>query len=108
MRGDVFGKKGDFVTSPEISQVFGEMLGVWAALQYEALGSPDTLRVIEFGPGRGTLMADLLRDASKFAKFREAMSVHLIEVSPALREMQAKTLKCTNLEKAHRAVCAVW
>ena len=99
MRGDVFGKKGDFVTSPEISQVFGEMLGVWAALQYEALGSPDTLRVIEFGPGRGTLMADLLRGTSKFAKFREAMSVHLIEVSPALREMQAKTLKCTNLEK---------
>ena len=79
---DVFGKKGDFVTSPEISQVFGEMLGVWAALQYEALGSPDTLRVIEFGPGRGTLMADLLRGTSKFAKFREAMSVHLIEVSP--------------------------
>lgn len=98
MRGDVFGRKGDFVTSPEISQVFGELLGVWAALQYEALGSPTTLRVVEFGPGRGTLMADLLRGTSKFDKFTRAVSVHLIEVSPALRELQAKTLRCVDLE----------
>ena len=95
---DVFGKKGDFVTSPEISQVFGELIGVWAALQYEALGSPDTLRIVEFGPGRGTLMADLLRGTRKFAKFRDAVSVHLIEVSPALRKTQAKTLRCGELE----------
>ena len=82
------------MTSPEISQVFGELIGVWAALQYEALGSPDTLRIVEFGPGRGTLMADLLRGTRKFAKFRDAVSVHLIEVSPALRKTQAKTLRC--------------
>ena len=99
MRGDVFGKKGDFVTSPEISQVFGEMLGVWAALTYESLGSPKELRVVEFGPGRGTLMADLLRGTAGFDKFREAVSVHFIEVSPALREMQAKTLRCVDVEK---------
>jgi NADH dehydrogenase [ubiquinone] 1 alpha subcomplex assembly factor 7 len=98
MRGDVFGAKGDFVTSPEISQVFGELVGVWATLQYEALGSPETLRVIEFGPGRGTLMADLLRGTSKFKKFTDAMSVHLIEVSPALRKIQAETLQCEDVE----------
>ena len=98
MRGDVFGAKGDFVTSPEISQVFGELVGVWAALQYEALGSPETLRVVEFGPGRGTLMADLLRGTSKFKKFSDAMSVHFIEVSPALRKIQAETLRCEDVE----------
>ena len=98
MRGDVFGAKGDFVTSPEISQVFGELVGVWAALQYEALGSPKTLRLVEFGPGRGTLMADLLRGTSNFKKFTEAMSVHLIDVSPALRKIQAQTLRCGEVE----------
>ena len=103
MRGDVFGRDGDFVTSPEISQVFGEVLGVWAALQHEALGSPGTLRVVEFGPGRGTLMADLLRGTSKFEKFRSAVSVHLIEVSPALREVQARTLRCVDVETTSAA-----
>ena len=91
----VFGKSGDFTTSPEISQIFGELLGVWCATIWEQLGSPKELHLIEFGPGRGTLMMDLLRGTSNFKKFSEALRVHLIEISPALRKKQFETLKCT-------------
>ena len=91
----VFGKSGDFTTSPEISQIFGELLGVWCATIWEQLGSPEELHLIEFGPGRGTLMMDLLRGTSNFKKFSEALRVHLIEISPALRKKQFETLKCT-------------
>ena len=74
----VFGKSGDFTTSPEISQIFGELLGVWCATIWEQLGKPEELHLIEFGPGRGTLMMDLLRGTSNFKKFSEALRVHLI------------------------------
>jgi len=95
----VFGKSGDFTTSPEISQIFGELLGVWCATIWEQLGKPEELHLIEFGPGRGTLMMDLLRGTSNFKKFSEALRVHLIEISPALRKKQFETLKCQgNLE----------
>ena len=90
----VFGKSGDFTTSPEISQIFGELLGVWCATIWEQLGKPEELHLIEFGPGRGTLMMDLLRGTSNFKKFSEALRVHLIEISPALRKKQFETLKC--------------
>jgi NADH dehydrogenase [ubiquinone] 1 alpha subcomplex assembly factor 7 len=90
----VFGKKGDFTTSPEISQIFGELLGVWCATIYEQLQNPDELHLIEFGPGRGTLMMDLLRGTKNFKKFSKAIKVHLIEISPAMRKKQFETLKC--------------
>jgi hypothetical protein len=61
MAGDVFGPSGDFVTSPEISQLFGEAVGIWAVATWHAMGCPPALRLVELGPGRGTLMADLLR-----------------------------------------------
>ena len=62
MTRDVFGAKGDFITSPEISQVFGECIGLWCVAVWESvLGRPETLRIAELGPGRGTLMADVLR-----------------------------------------------
>lgn len=92
-RGDVFGASGDFITSPEISQTFGEIVGLWCAVTWQALGSPKTFRLIECGPGRGTLMADALRAAARVPGFRDAARVHLVERSAALREKQREALK---------------
>ncbi|KAL6747246.1 S-adenosyl-L-methionine-dependent methyltransferase [Haematococcus lacustris] len=94
MHRDVFGKQGDFITSPEISQMFGEMLGVWAVHTWASLGRPSRLGLVELGPGRGTLMADMLRATAGFTDFARAVEVHLVEVSPALRALQWKTLGC--------------
>jgi NADH dehydrogenase [ubiquinone] 1 alpha subcomplex assembly factor 7 len=92
MTRDPFGAQGDFTTAPEISQMFGEMVGLWAASVWQAMGAPAALRLIELGPGRGTLMADMLRAAKVVPGFRAALEVHLVETSPVLREVQARTL----------------
>jgi NADH dehydrogenase [ubiquinone] 1 alpha subcomplex assembly factor 7 len=83
----------DFTTSPEISQVFGEILGLWAAVAWEQLGRPDPVLLVETGPGRGTLMADALRVVRRVAPaFLAALRLHLIETSPRLRAVQAERL----------------
>ncbi|KAK7006139.1 protein arginine methyltransferase NDUFAF7 [Favolaschia claudopus] len=88
----IFGAKGDFVTSPEISGVFGEILGVWLMAQWlEWSQSKKPIRLIELGPGRGTLMQDILRVASQFGK-DQLKSVHLVETSPTLRALQETRL----------------
>lgn len=92
MTRDPFGTAGDFTTAPEISQMFGELIALWAANVWQAMGSPAAIRLIELGPGRGTLMADLLRVATGLPTFREALSVHLVETSPVLRAAQGRTL----------------
>lgn len=92
MRRDVFGQRGDFVTSPEICQVFGELLGVWCVACWEQLGRPERLHLVEAGPGRGTLMADVLRSTAPFGDFQRALSVHLLEVSPFMRSAQREAL----------------
>ena len=80
----------DFTTSPEISQVFGEILGLWAAVTWQILGAPTPVMLVEAGPGRGTLMADALRaTAQAMPAFRVALNVHFIETSPRLRAEQA-------------------
>jgi len=80
----------DFTTSPEITQVFGEVLGLWAAVTWEAMARPDPVLLAECGPGRGTLVADALRAvAGVAAPFRAALRVHLVETSPRLRAQQA-------------------
>ncbi|KAI9379323.1 hypothetical protein POPTR_017G077000v4 [Populus trichocarpa] len=91
---DVFGTEGDFITSPEVSQMFGEMVGVWAMCLWEQMGRPKQVNLVELGPGRGTLMADLLRGASKFKSFTESLHVHLVECSPTLQKLQHHNLKC--------------
>ncbi len=96
-RGDVFGRDGDFITSPEISQTFGEIVGLWTAVTWQALGAPKTFRLIECGPGRGTLMADALRAAGRVPGFRDAARIHLVERSPALRDRQRAALKGENV-----------
>ncbi|KAF9352341.1 NADH dehydrogenase [ubiquinone] complex I, assembly factor 7 [Mortierella sp. NVP85] len=93
MKGDVFGSQGDFITSPEISQMFGELLGIWFLVQWTNIGKPSRIQLAELGPGRGTLMMDMLRAASRFKEFRNAITgVHLIEASPGLRRVQRQTL----------------
>ncbi|KAF9378849.1 NADH dehydrogenase [ubiquinone] complex I, assembly factor 7 [Podila verticillata] len=93
MKGDVFGTQGDFITSPEISQMFGELLGIWFLIQWQNIGKPSRVQLVELGPGRGTLMMDMLRAASRFKEFRKAISgVHLVEASPGLRKLQRQTL----------------
>jgi SAM-dependent MidA family methyltransferase len=89
---DPLGRGGDFTTAPEISQMFGEMIGAWCMMAWQAMGRPD-FTLVEFGPGRGTLMADLLRVAGKvMPDFTKAARLHLVETSPALRSRQAECL----------------
>lgn len=91
---DPFGRGGDFITAPEISQMFGELLGLWTVQVWRDQGSPATARLIELGPGRGTLMADMLRAAAKAAPdFLVAIDVVMVENSPTLKDVQHQTLK---------------
>lgn len=87
-----FGTQGDFTTAPEISQMFGELLGLWAAMVWQSLGAPERLVLAEMGPGRGTLMADLLRAAATVPPFLKALEVWLVETSPRLQARQRQTL----------------
>ena len=89
---DPFGAKGDFVTAPEISQMFGELLGLWAAATWKAMGSPENVRLVELGPGRGTMMLDALRAVQIVPEFRKALVVHMVEISPALEKRQRQAL----------------
>lgn len=91
MRRDPLGVSGDFTTAPEISQIFGELVGMWLAAQWQKQGKPQAI-LVEFGPGRGTLMADLLRATKKVSGFHDAVSVHLVEASPVLKQKQWQTL----------------
>jgi NADH dehydrogenase [ubiquinone] 1 alpha subcomplex assembly factor 7 len=89
---DPIGATGDFTTSPEISQMFGELLGLWAAAAWRQMDSPATVQLIELGPGRATMMADMLRAANVMREFRQSLEVHLVETSPALIARQKQTL----------------
>ncbi len=89
---DPLGARGDFTTAPEISQIFGELVGIWAADTWSRMGRPERFRLIELGPGRGTLMWDALRAASVLPDFTDAARLHLVETSPALRDRQREAL----------------
>jgi NADH dehydrogenase [ubiquinone] 1 alpha subcomplex assembly factor 7 len=95
MRKDPLGAGGDFTTAPEISQMFGEILGLFFVQAWEDRGSPPRFHFVELGPGRGTLMADMLRTAKVRPNFLAAAEVTLIEASPALRAIQEQALKGT-------------
>jgi SAM-dependent MidA family methyltransferase len=82
----------DFTTAPETSQVFGELLGLWAAHEWRKLGSPEKLWLVELGPGRGSMMSDMLRAAYSVPGFSDAVEIALIEASPPLRKVQAERL----------------
>jgi NADH dehydrogenase [ubiquinone] 1 alpha subcomplex assembly factor 7 len=105
---DPFGRAGDFITAPEISQMFGELIGLWAAAVWRAMGAPPQVALVELGPGRGTLMADALRAARVVPAFAAALDVHLVETSPVLQRRQQETLAPLGVPLAwHRELAAV-
>jgi SAM-dependent MidA family methyltransferase len=89
---DPFGADGDFTTAPEVSQIFGELLGLWALSVWRMLDEPEAINLVELGPGRGTMMRDALRAAKVLPKFRQALSVHMVEISPTLEQLQRNNL----------------
>jgi len=90
---DPFGAKGDFTTSPEISQIFGELLGLWYADLWLRMGRPTSISLVELGPGRGTLMQDALRAMKSIKGLISSVQVTLVETSPTLRKSQQKLLE---------------
>lgn len=91
-QGNPLGAAGDFITAPEISQMFGELVGLWCVDAWWQMGQPEAFTLLELGPGRGTLMADALRAASRQAGFMAAMQLALYESNPDLRALQAEKL----------------
>lgn len=89
---DPFGVAGDFITAPEISQIFGELIGAWCVDLWQRLGAPDPVLLVELGPGRGTLLADALRAMRSVPAFLRALRLHLVERSEILRQMQKEKL----------------
>jgi NADH dehydrogenase [ubiquinone] 1 alpha subcomplex assembly factor 7 len=83
---------GDFITAPEVSQMFGELIGTWLADLWHRMGQPSDFCLVELGPGRGTLMADILRAANVLPDFAKAAQVHFVETSPALRAAQKQVV----------------
>jgi SAM-dependent MidA family methyltransferase len=98
---NAIGRAGDFVTAPEISQVFGELIGLWCAVVWQQMGSPATLNLIELGPGRGTMMRDMLRAAHSVPQFEAALRILLREPNPVLRAIQSETLKGAQRPVSH-------
>ncbi len=90
---DPFGAAADFVTAPEITQMFGELIGLWAAAVWGLMGEPANVRLVELGPGRGTMMLDALRAVQVAPAFRAAIIVHFVEISPALQERQKQAVE---------------
>jgi SAM-dependent MidA family methyltransferase len=97
VKRDPLGAGGDFTTAPEISQMFGELIGVWMATVWRQMGAPENFRIIELGPGRGTLLDDALRATKAVPGFHQAAVLHLVEISPALREVQERRLAKTGM-----------
>lgn len=94
---DPVGAGGDFITAPEVSQMFGELIGIWLASVWQQLGAAENVRLIELGPGRGTMLQDALRAAKTVPGFQAAAVLHLVEISPALQKVQERRLQSLGL-----------
>ena len=97
MKRDPLGTRGDFITAPEITQMFGELIGLWSMAVWKLMGEPESLNLVELGPGRGTMMLDILRTAYAMPVFRRALQVHFVEVSPLLEERQRRAIGSSNV-----------
>jgi SAM-dependent MidA family methyltransferase len=105
MTRDPLGTAGDFTTAPEISQMFGELIGLWAAAAWRAMGSPENVRLIELGPGRGTMMLDALRAARVMPEFHSAIELRMVEISSTLEHLQRRTLSAIEVPaRWHRSI----
>jgi NADH dehydrogenase [ubiquinone] 1 alpha subcomplex assembly factor 7 len=96
-RRDPLGAQGDFVTAPELSQAFGEVIGAWLAQVWQDLGAPAPFRLVELGPGRGTLLADALRATRSVPGFHRSLRLHLVETGEVMRAAQATRLDGFNV-----------
>jgi SAM-dependent MidA family methyltransferase len=101
VRQPAIGTGGDFITAPEISQIFGELIGLWCAVVWQQMGSPSRINLVEWGPGRGTMMRDMLRAAARVPGFLEAARAQLLEPSPRLRDIQRETLADAPIPVSH-------
>ena len=101
---DPLGREGDFTTAPEVSQMFGELLGLWSASVWKSMGSPSQLRLIELGPGRGTMMVDALRALRVLPPLYQSLSIHLVEINPVLREKQKTALSAVRNVHWHDSI----
>ena len=93
MKNNPFGKAGDFITSPSISNLFGEMLAVWCIAFWEHIGSPNKILLVELGPGDGTLCKDLLKSFKQFKNFYNSLEINLLEISDKLKKIQKEKIK---------------
>ncbi|WP_341789844.1 class I SAM-dependent methyltransferase [Rickettsia endosymbiont of Polydrusus tereticollis] len=98
---DILGIEGDFITAPEISQLFGEIIGLWCIKEWQKIGCPSRINLIELGPGRGLLMRDLLRTAKLVPEFYQALTIELIEINPNFIAYQQTNLQGINLPINH-------
>ncbi|HFB2048644.1 MAG: SAM-dependent methyltransferase [Hyphomicrobiaceae bacterium] len=88
IHNSTIGASGDFVTAPEISQVFGELIGIWCIVVWRHMGEPSELNLLELGPGRGTLMSDVLRVINRNHKLQININLHLLEINYTLKQRQ--------------------
>ena len=88
MKKNPFGKNGDFITSPRVSSLFGEMIGIWCISFWEYLGRPKKILLVELGPGDGSLCHDLLEASKKFEDFYNSLEINLLEISDKLKNIQ--------------------
>jgi len=98
MAKDVLGPEGDFITSPEISQMFGELIGLWLTSEWINAGAPGSVQLLELGPGRGTLVDDICRVFAQIPEMTSDVKVALVELSQRQRQMQRKKLQTGNHE----------
>ena len=103
-----FGLSGDFITAPDVCQIFGELLGLWCVQVWSELGQPDNCKLIELGPGRGALMSDALRAASLVPEFLQSVEVHFVETSKALRAQQEQLIKAQAKEHGRKLPQLFW
>ena len=93
MKKNPFGKSGDFVTSPLISNLFGEMLAIWCVAFWEYIGKPKKILLVELGPGDGSLCKDLLNTSRQFKSFYNSLEINLLEISDKLKKIQKVKIK---------------
>ena len=93
MKNNPFGKDGDFITSSQISNLFGEMLAVWCVSFWENIGRPKKVLLVELGPGDGTLCKNLLNTFKQFKDFYDSFEINLLEISDKLKKIQKKNIK---------------
>lgn len=106
VRQPAIGVQGDFITAPEISQTFGEIIGLWSAIVWQLMGSASRLNLVELGPGRGTLMRDAHRAIGKLRAFVNALDIHLVELNDRLANQQRELLSKSCSSMSHHSTLA--